>query len=220
MTTAKDQKHAKGLHRFALIVAITRRNSASCRTIAKRIGGHEGAVRELLHAMVRLGILREAVWKKRGKCIRPIPSYRSNPGERLPDPSTGELLDVVTRRNSMVKPNLTAFAALIHRMRESPASTYDLVAASGLRYLTIRALLAYGKEVGAFREADWEEREGAPGGCKIAMWACDGLAPVPRPAPMTKLERSRRHEARRVRNRVLSGGVHRLSSVFSWGAQA
>ena len=220
MSSATEQKHAKGLHRYALIMAITRRHALNCRSVADRIGGHEGAVRELLHAMVRVGILREARWEKRGPCIRPIPCYRSNEGERMADPSTGELLDVVKRRNSMMTANLIAFAAMVHRMRESPASTYDLVEASGLRYMTIRTMLTYGKEIGAFREADWEEREGAPGGCKIALWACDGRTPVPRPAPMTKLERSRRHEARRVRNRVLSDGVHRLSSVFSWGAQA
>lgn len=215
-----NQTPTKGLHRYALIFALTRRRAMTAREITEQVGGAEVTVRELLHAMTRLGLLHEAEWSKRREGYRPVPCYRSTVGERMPDPATGQVLDVVTRRNSALTVELTAFAALIARMRQSPASTYELVEACGLRYMTIRVLLSYGKTIGAFREAAWEQREGAPGGCKIAMWACDGRAPMPRPAPMSKLERSRRHEARRVRNRRLATGVHRASSVFTWGAAA
>ena len=211
----------KGLRRYALIFAMTRRHAMTAREIAERVGGNEGTVRELLHAMTRLGLLREAEWEKREQgSPQRIPGYRSSPGQRQPDPATGKLLDVVTRRNSQVTADLTAFAALIARMRQSPASTYELVDACGLSYLTVRSLLNYGKTVQAFREAGWEQREGAPGGNKIALWACDGRAPVKRPAPMPKAEIWRRYEARRVRLRCLPTGIHRASSVFAWGAGA
>ena len=216
MTTPRQ--YPRGMKRYAQLYAATLRTPQTAKQLINKLGGHAGATVKLMHALVRVGVMREAMWTRCEFSVRRAPAYSSKPGARAPSPFTGEVSDVVSRRTERVCPEVIAFGVLIQTMREGPATVKQLAEASGCSPDSVWRLMAFGKAAGAFREADWVQREGAAGGPPVACWACDGKPAVPQPARVSVAESRRRSEVKRAEHRREMRAAVSLRSVFAWGS--
>lgn len=196
---------AKRLNLYANIVRALAEYPETAAQVAQRHGSCMSATLRILRRLHDMRVIRVCGWTRQHLRSPDLPIYSFSDGDDVPRPpcrTTGKpsRSPSVLIERAKPSPELTAFAALIHALRE-PSTLNDLVETTGLHYNSLRRTVKHMRSIRLVYVAGWEKTAGDRARMfRVGVNVRD--KEKPRPEPIEKTQRRYRH-ARAERERML-----------------